>query len=432
MPRIRMAILTTNKTGGAVPPARWPQRDTFRELIQAGRRMNVDVFIAHPRDFQWRRDSVIGYTLAEGEPMPRWVRRRYPLPHVAYNRVPSRIAESRPSVQECLSRLSRRLGPRLFNPFYLSKSSVFQQLSRDEQLKGYLPPTRNVNSWRDVEAMVKTYGRVYLKPARGSLGDHTVELTRASRALFPGGYPYRYRFNLRGGRTRVGYARHLDAVRQALHPLMAVRPYIVQKAVDLARLDGRPFDLRILVQKDELGRWIMSGVAARVAGPGQITTHVPRGGRRASVEEAMTAFPPETAAALLQELETMTVAVAKAVEKGSGRNFAEMSMDVGVDGQGRPWLFEVNSKPLRFDEPTIRRQAQERLLAYARYLQGYPLRIPAPSPAEQPAAAPATEAEGEGYMVEEHDGGAPALPAGTGSKVNESAPFQGDTAVGGV
>lgn len=424
MPRIRMAILTTNKTGGAVPPARWPQRDTFRELIQTGRRMNVDVFIAHPRDFHWRRESVTGYTLADDEPMPRWVRRRYPLPHVAYNRVPSRIAEAQPTVQACLARLSQRLGPSLFNPFYLSKSSVFQLLSRDDELKRYLPPTRNVTGWRDVEWMVKTYGRVYLKPARGSLGDHTVELTRASRTLFPGGYPYRYRFNLRGGRTRVGYARHLDAVRHALHPLMAVRPYIVQKAIDLARLDGRPFDLRILVQKDERGRWIMSGVAARVAGPGQITTHVPRGGRRASVEEAMTAFPPETAAALLAELETMTVAIARAVEKGSGRNFAEMSMDVGVDQQGRPWLFEVNSKPLRFDEPTIRRRAQERLLAYARYLQGYPVRLPSASSPEETPPAPSMAPEGEQEASD--------ISSGTGSEVNESALFQRDGAAGGV
>lgn len=363
MEPVRMAILTTDRVGRAVPAPRWPQRSTFRELIALGRPMGVDVFVAAPTDFDWNRGIVHGYTVRERGERAFWVRRPYPLPDVLYNRVPSRTAEGRSVVRACLARMSRRIGPALFNPFYLNKASVFRLLARDPVVAPYLPPTRTVRGWSDVEAMLSRYGRVYLKPARGSLGNHTAEITDSGH---DGHRRYRYRYNLAGGRTRGAYARHLDGVRRALHPLLSSRPYVVQKAISLARLNGRPFDVRVLVQKNEEGVWTYTGAAARVAGPGQITTHVPRGGSRASLEQALTAFSPEVADRLQRELVTMTTAIARAVEAGSHRNFAELSMDVGVDESGRPWLFEVNSKPLRFDETPIRRRAQEKLIAYAR------------------------------------------------------------------
>lgn len=367
MAPLHMAILTSTLVGGPVPAPHWPQRSTFQEIIQIGREMGMEVFVSCPQDFDWQRRQVAGYTYfpGEGGRRPRWVRRRYPLPDVVYNRIPSRAAEAQPLVQACLRRMARRIGPALFNPSYLDKASVFRILARDPDLAPYLPPTRSVRSWADVETMLARHRRVYLKPSRGSLGDYTADITAGGR-----GGRYRYRYNLRRGRTRTGFARHLGEVRRALAPLLDRRSYIVQAAVDLARLDGRPFDLRVLVQKDGTGAWVYTGAAARVAGPGQITTHVPRGGSRASLAEALSAFPPEVALRVEGELQSMAVAIARAVEAGTGRAFAEFSMDIGADRQGRLWLFEVNSKPLRFDEDGIRRLVQERMLSYAQAVSG--------------------------------------------------------------
>lgn len=364
MEPVRMAILTTDRVGRAVPAPRWPQRSTFRELIAVGRPMGVDVFVAAPTDFDWNRGIVHGYTVRERGDRAFWVRRPYPLPDVLYNRVPSRTAEGRWVVRACLARMSRRIGPALFNPFYLNKASVFRLLARDPAVAPYLPPTRTVRSWADVEAMLNRYGRVYLKPARGSLGNHTVEITDSGR---DGRRRYRYRYNLTGGRTRGAYARHLDGVRRALHPLLSHRPYVVQKAIPLARLNGRPFDVRALVQKNEEGVWTFTGAAARVAGPGQITTHVPRGGRRMPMDEALTAaFGPADARVISERAAALAEAAARAMEAALQREFMEMSMDVGVDDQQRLWIFELNSKPLRFDERDIQRRWVRTLIYYVR------------------------------------------------------------------
>ncbi|UUZ93289.1 YheC/YheD family protein [Paenibacillus sp. P25] len=45
-----------------------------------------------------------------------------------------------------------------------------------------------------------------------------------------------------------------------------------------------------------------------------------------------------------------------------------MSMDLGVDTNGDLWFFEANSKPMKFDEPPIRKKSLENLIRYSLYL----------------------------------------------------------------
>ena len=45
-----------------------------------------------------------------------------------------------------------------------------------------------------------------------------------------------------------------------------------------------------------------------------------------------------------------------------------MSIDLGVDKSGNLWFFEANSKPMKFDEPEIRRKSLQKLIEYGYYL----------------------------------------------------------------
>src|SRR5690606_42147827 len=65
-------------------------------------------------------------------------------------------------------------------------------------------------------------------------------------------------------------------------------------ALPISRLRGRPFDVRCLLHKGGGNRWRVVGMAARVAAPGRVLTHVPRGGERLKLGLALSqAFPPE-------------------------------------------------------------------------------------------------------------------------------------------
>lgn len=137
----------------------------------------------------------------------------------------------------------------------------------------------------------------------------------------------------------------------------------------LAGHHGRPFDLRVLLQKNGRGAWAVTGIGARLAGARSITTHVPRGG---SIEDPSSmlegTFGPEQAEVILKNVSTTALLVARQIERASSSMLGEMSMDLGVDEEGGVWFFEANSRPMKFDEPAIRKLSLERIFQYGNHL----------------------------------------------------------------
>lgn len=395
MPKTVLGILTTYPDGTSCRAPRWSQWRTFAHIIRRGRQMGVLAYVFSPDGVSWSTGQIRGWrTGPPGPAQSRWVMRTFPFPDLVYNRVPTRVAESRPSVQRTLQLLRRRLddqgGDKVFNPHYLNKSMLHRALSRHEKVAAHVPATEPLRDAAGLRRFLARAGRAYLKAATGSLGNHMMELV----ALRDG--RWRLRYNYGHNRTRVAYFDTWTQVWDKVARLSRGRLFLMQQAIPLARADGRPFDLRLLVQKRADGRWHFTGGAARVAGPGQITTHVPRGGRRMAMLTALEKAFGERAEILAQEAARLAEDAAAALEESLRRRFVELSLDVGVDVHGHPWIFELNAKPLVFDEPDIQRRRVDNLLEYvmaaanaSRATSAPPPHPPALSqPAARSAAAP--------------------------------------------
>jgi hypothetical protein len=70
----------------------------------------------------------------------------------------------------------------------------------------------------------------------------------------------------------------------------------------------------------------------------------------------------------MRKLRKLAPRVARQIERASGDELGELSMDVGVDVSGKLWLFEANAKPMSFDEPAIHERALNNFFNYCRYL----------------------------------------------------------------
>lgn len=363
MTRPVLGILTTYPDGSSCRGPRWPQWRTFAQLIRRGSEAGVLVYVFSPDGVDWAAGRVRGWRCGPpGTPAHRWVMRTFPFPDFVYNRVPTRVAENRPSVQRTLRLLRQRLGDqfgdRVFNPHYLNKAMLSRVLVRDPVVAPHVPPTAPMHDASGLRRFLARYRRVYLKAAGGSLGNNMMELT-----ALPDGR-WRLRYNYGHDRTRVAYMSSWGEVWNMVSRLSRRRLFLMQKAIPLARADGRPFDLRLLVQKRADGQWRFTGGAARVAGLGQITTHVPRGGRRMAMLTALEKAFGDGSEELAGEAARLAEKAAAALENALHRRFVELSLDVGVDVRGKPWIFELNAKPLVFDEPDIQRQRVDNLLEY--------------------------------------------------------------------
>lgn len=332
------------------------QTINYAELSRVGRRRGVRVVVFKPEDLRCEQ-GVRGYVYDHRR--RRWHQVEIGWPDIVYNRVPRRSIEARPDVQEALQRLQRE-GVPVFNPGFLNKWTIYQVLSRDPKTAGHVPPTRPLRSVDDVRRGLKEWGAVYLKPVGGSLGRGIIFLLRRAD-----GYVY-HAFLHR--RYRKGWRSRWRELRRLLVEAVDGRRYIIQAAIRRPHYKGRPFDVRCLLQKPGSHGWRVVGAAARVAAPGRVLTHVPRGGERCEIRRALeAAFGDEVAVErILARLDRVAVDAAKAIDQHHRGLFAELSVDLTLDRQGRPWVLECNAKPARFDEHHIHRRHLRGVVDFAR------------------------------------------------------------------
>lgn len=340
------------------------QMPTYIEVMRRVREAGGFAFVFRPATIRRRQGrSVRGWTRINR----RWIPCRMPTPDVVYNRVQSRPAERRLRARGLLRRLQNE-GAAVFNPHYLNKWTVHRQLVGDPEVHPFLPETRRFRSTHDAAVILRRYGRAFLKPSGGSLGLGAAQVLRGRDGRLS------YRMNTMSGRSSRGTLRNIRHLARVLPPR---RDYLVQRGIQLARVFGRPFDVRALVQKDADGQWRFTGAAARIAGRGRITTHVPRGGTRRPLKQVLEAtFGSERIQEIVDKLQEACLKSAIGLEKATKRMFGELSLDVGIDRDGEVWILEMNAKPFRFDEPHLRIQAQRRLVRFASSLAGYRMEIP--------------------------------------------------------
>ncbi|TGU61340.1 YheC/YheD family protein, partial [Mesorhizobium sp. M00.F.Ca.ET.186.01.1.1] len=98
----------------------------------------------------------------------------------------------------------------------------------------------------------------------------------------------------------------LSELKQQLARQCTEKNYVIQKGLDLAELDGRPYDIRVMMMRNGLGKWQYAGMLAKVAGSNSVITNVARGGGYAvTVPYALTkskAVEPEQVKAIVAKL----------------------------------------------------------------------------------------------------------------------------------
>ncbi|MDK8182285.1 YheC/YheD family protein [Paenibacillus sp. UMB4589-SE434] len=337
-------------------------RENFTDLLMTGKELGFNVYIVTVKDLKLNAKRVIGYNYVPESNV--WQQGWFPLPHVIYNRIPLREDEMQPSVNSKIKSILAHPTIRMFNPYFFNKWNLFEWLKKSKTTKPYIPSTRKLTTSASLGKMLNRHAYVYLKPETGKagMGIMTLRVNQAKTLKF------RLKIQDRKGSTSYKSA-HISKLWSRIRKQAGQSHYIIQQGISLAAINRRPFDLRVLVQKNQMGEWDITGVGARIAGVLSITTHVPRGGSIDDPEKLLTSiFGEEQASQIMTRARNASLVIARQVERGSGHTLGEMSMDLGVDASGGIWFFEANAKPMKFDEPHIRRCSLERIFQYSTYL----------------------------------------------------------------
>ena len=151
--------------------------------------------------------------------------------------------------------------------------------------------------------------------------------------------------------TSSGQSRSYASGSDLILALLTVYPphgAIVQQAAPLCRYNGRVFDIRVLMQRNEEDKWVTAGMLARVGGEGAVVSNVRAS--RGTVQEVnhtlRRALP--RAAATVKQRQRIKAALRSASERicnllSPYRWFSEVGLDFGIDQSGKLWLIEVNT-----------------------------------------------------------------------------------------
>lgn len=255
-----------------------------------------------------------------------WALVPVPYPDLVYNRFFGHRLKAR-------DRLIRRLlekGARLVNSPLPDKWICYKWLKQSRLLSPYLPETRLYTSFTDIENMLSRYGEVYVKPRHGQKGKGIVRISHEKKGLIL--------------KTSDGSSYRLFSPGHVFHLPFTPNRYIVQQGI---RFWNYPefFDVKVLVQSTG-DRFVVTGKVARRAQKDRITTHLDLGGKALTFAEYLDQLPLHLQPTARQGIDRLALDTAEFLSQRLER-LGEISLDMGMDEQGRLWIIEVNGKPSR-------------------------------------------------------------------------------------
>lgn len=342
----------------------------FSKLLAAEKAVGAYVFVFGGKHIDWEKGTIQGLFHHRNG----WETIEVPFPNVIYDRLPNRKTEKHRTLQQIKYRLHNEYLIPWFNPGFFDKWEVHQLLEGDSRVSSYLPETHKAPTFTLIERMLSKYQHVYVKPANGSLGLGIFQIIYDKE-----NEDYYCRYRDEQNTNRLQRFSTIEAFINTHFKKRRLEDYIVQQGIHLVRVDKKAVDFRIHTNKNVDGQWQVSVMAAKISGRGSVTTHVNNGGVIRTIQEIFT--DTEECDRITSSLKEAALTLSKIIDVRYKGNIGEIGFDLGVDKDGRVWLFEANSKPGRsiFSHPKLRKYdklSSQLPLQYAIYLTEATIKSP--------------------------------------------------------
>lgn len=204
--------------------------------------------------------------------------------------------------------------------------------SKDPEVRSCLPPTAIFNAVT-LRTFMEKYQAVYIKPDKEHKGKGIIKAWKTT-----GGYAF-----VMVKREAVKCA-SLNELYNEIKKRSLSQQYIIQKAIPLAQINGRPFDIRVMMMRNLQNRWQFFGLYSKVAGAGSIVTNINSSrGYVMLFEHSMKnslGYSKEKAENVKRQLIHLSHKVCQ--RAGKIRYYQKIGNDFAVDDKGKVWLIEVN------------------------------------------------------------------------------------------
>ncbi|MDC3416585.1 YheC/YheD family protein [Aquibacillus salsiterrae] len=282
----------------------------------------IDFYYFTPGMVDFKQNIVYGKVYQKGT----WVSKELPFPDVIYNAGPP-LTEKQKKIH---SRLRKTI-PFLSNPVG-SKLSVFYKIKKSNQFTEYLIPYKKVSSPNTVIDYLEEYGKVVVKPVTGHQGEGIHFIQKIEK---------NYLFDNQKQQEEISK----QELEQRINDLLQKNKWIVQKYITSFTKAGMPFDIRLHVQKNSEGKWSIMVIYPRVSLGKSIASNLRKGARMSFFDDFLEQEYGDRALNMKKYIEVFALQFSDFFESLYPYSFDELGIDIGLDEEGKIWLYEVNWRP---------------------------------------------------------------------------------------
>ncbi|NEW06665.1 YheC/YheD family protein [Paenibacillus sp. SYP-B3998] len=296
------------------------------------------------------KGTALGYTYKNKQ----FKLERRSIPKVTHNRA---ITLSRSSKKK-LKQLSQ--SSIVFNRLNrYDKHRIHKLIHAKSSMQIYLPNSMKYSPEQLMNAL-KKHKALFIKPTNSSVGDGIVKISKQSDG--------KWCLYWKKGNPKLVSSKQVLSL---IDKIVGHKKYMIQEAISLATYHGRPYDLRVSVQRGGSGKWQITGMVGKVAAVGRHVTNVAKGGTCKRCEELFkqSGFDPERMKYAVSEA---SLAIAQYVS-GKLPHLADLGLDIGVDLEGNIKLIEINGRDQRYTFKKAKMnatfyQTYETPMQYAKFL----------------------------------------------------------------
>ena len=283
------------------------------------------------RSIDW--EEKIAYGMLYDPIQNKWRYDSAPIPSALYRR----------NFHQNLDRINQLIemtNKNLFNSHYFKKSDLIL-LKDEKEIRNHVPATHLLKKMDDLFEFIQDKERIILKPVSLSRGRGIFTLEKNQKPV-EGYILYEHQNEF--------LIRHLlpdtNALGEMLKKLNLLnKQYLYQTYIPLLKINNRPLDVRVVMQKYDTNSWKCSGIECRVAGENEVLTNIARGG------EAMTLEDVVIGSGIDQSYDKIYESIINLCQKfcdlidRKDEHYAEFGLDIGLDQEGYPWIIEANIFP---------------------------------------------------------------------------------------
>jgi hypothetical protein len=395
---------------------------------EAAKDLNVDLLVFQPRGIKWSKKKIRGLLFRNGV----WKWKTCSYPKAVYNRCYL-------SNKRIFYKLERAIGKgKVFNCKTLFDKWEIHNILHNSVARHHVPETY-LYSASSLLSLIRKYDKLILKPSKGQLGRGVYLVERINNhdyRLYSNFYPQKNNKSEQESKKEVNglierifdlsqksstaktllsslvapfkkeflnlntepsneqdvknelldsinsdrfYAKiystdEQDFVKE-VNKLLFNKRYLIQQFISLDRIDQKIYDVRMYVQKDSRGQWTTSEGFSRVGRADSYLTNYASELKRIDDIQKENNLLSTTK---LKSIENISIQAAKAIERKLG-HLGEMSVDFGLDHEGKPWIIEVNGRTqkklvLSIKDEQLIRTIYLKPIGYALYLAKLPPR----------------------------------------------------------